>query len=258
MASTSITTVGGVVIVTHVLPQDQTSVALQSVGKPSPPSAALAPPPPGPASPSKLSHTTSSKRAELQGLGIVQVAVGLLCVVFSLTSIGSSFLIVHAPLCAGVAFVLSGSLSVALSRRSSVPLVSVTLASSVLSVLLSLMGVAYLCWLLAYRPASQIFCGIRDFDQYRNASEVGRNCVQMVWSLNLVLDGLRGFLLLLVFLQLCVSFATCVLSVKVRGRHASITVSGGDVSPLSASCSDVALLDSVDDDPAAESPPSSP
>ncbi|XP_056300025.1 uncharacterized protein si:dkey-7j14.6 isoform X2 [Pseudoliparis swirei] len=104
MASTSITAVGGVVTVTQVIPQDSS------------PKRAT---PTFPAS--KMDDMTAAfLRGEPRGLGMVQVSVGLLCVLFSLTSLFSPTLVPHAPLSLAVILVVSGSIAVATAKQPSV------------------------------------------------------------------------------------------------------------------------------------------
>lgn len=67
MTTTSVTTVGGVVIVTQVIPQDDPSIPLQA-----PPTAAkTAPPPATLAPPTKLDDVTATfLRGQPHGLGV--------------------------------------------------------------------------------------------------------------------------------------------------------------------------------------------
>ncbi|XP_056300026.1 uncharacterized protein si:dkey-7j14.6 isoform X3 [Pseudoliparis swirei] len=122
MASTSITAVGGVVTVTQVIPQDSS------------PKRAT---PTFPAS--KMDDMTAAfLRGEPRGLGMVQVSVGLLCVLFSLTSLFSPTLVPHAPLSLAVILVVSGSIAVATAKQPSVGWVCVYGLQGVLLVLLVL------------------------------------------------------------------------------------------------------------------------
>uniref|UniRef100_A0A8C4E3V9 Membrane-spanning 4-domains subfamily A member 15 n=1 Tax=Dicentrarchus labrax TaxID=13489 RepID=A0A8C4E3V9_DICLA len=107
---------------TIVIPQDETSIPLQA-----PPSTTQAPPPvpQAPSSaPTKMDDMTAAfLRRQPQGLGVVQIFIGVLCILFSLTAAYSQILMVHAPLCLAVTFVVSGSLTLAAVRRPSVSLV---------------------------------------------------------------------------------------------------------------------------------------
>nr|XP_046256204.1 membrane-spanning 4-domains subfamily A member 4A isoform X3 [Scatophagus argus] len=151
MASTSVTKIGGVVVVTQVLPQDETSIPLQAAAAvtQAPPPAKQAPPPAKQAPPqakqgppsanTKMDDMTAAfLRGEPQSLGVVQIFIGVLCILFSLTAACSQILILHAPFCLAVAFVISGSLAVAAARRTSVRLVSVYGLLGLLLVLLVL------------------------------------------------------------------------------------------------------------------------
>ncbi|XP_078143451.1 membrane-spanning 4-domains subfamily A member 4A [Centroberyx gerrardi] len=239
MSSASITTSGGVVVVTQVFPQDQN-------GKISlPPAASTGPAPPAGPAPAKPSDMTASfLRGEPQSLGIVQIFIGLVCVLLSLAAILPAQLL-HAPLFIGVAFVLSGSLAVAARRGTTVGLIRATLASGLLSALLALMGVAYLCWLLADRSASYQLCGVWSDYRYADYDSSKRKCLQMARQLSRVLDGLHGLVLVLLVLEVCVAVTLCVFSGKAlsrRGRSVPHTVVM--VSDHAACGSNVALLDS--------------
>ncbi|XP_068426364.1 membrane-spanning 4-domains subfamily A member 4A-like isoform X2 [Clinocottus analis] len=211
MTSTSITSVGGMVVVTQVYPQD-TSVPLQTTQETPPP----APPATPTSSASKMDDMTAVfLRGEPRNLGIVQVFVGLLCVLFSLTSLFSPVLILHAPLSLAVTFVVSGSLAVAAAKQTSVSRVWASLVSGLLSALLGLAGVAYLCWLLALSPASKRLCDSDGF-QFTGLEEV--QCSNKLRLLNVCVYGLQGVLLVLLVLQVCVSVTVSVFSVRALRR----------------------------------------
>ncbi|KAF7644702.1 hypothetical protein LDENG_00217210 [Lucifuga dentata] len=231
MASTSITTVGGVTIVTHVFPQDENaknSIPLQTaISPPAPPTIPeqpVTPPPLCPASPAKMSDMMSTfLRGQPQGLGPAQVFVGLLCFLFGLTFVYSPMMNQHAPLCAGILFVLSGSLVVMVMRRSSVCLMGVTLASNLLSALLALMGVAYVCWLLSdrsimYRRLCDVTAPRVHYD-YGYGHTSNTECTRMVSFLYTILDGLRGVLAVLLLLQFCFAVTLSVFSAKAISRR---------------------------------------
>lgn len=250
MASSSITTVGGLVIVTQVIPQDETALPLQTAGtcQQAPPQSAWTPTPP---SPNKMDDMAATYlQGEPQGLGVVQIVIGLLCILFSLTALISQFLMVHAVFGGAVIFVVSGSLTVAARRRTSATLVWMSLMSNAISVLLSLGGVACLCWLLSAGLPSQQYCS-RTFGYIVTDNQL-TSCSQKLRVLNVVLFGLRSLFLVLLVLQVCVAVAGCVFAGKAVRRHdryAPIMVADGDEDMLvsagaSLLGSDVALLGS--------------
>ncbi|XP_037130910.1 uncharacterized protein LOC119136467 [Syngnathus acus] len=211
-ASSSVTSVGGILIITRVVRQDGGN-ALQRDAAPAPPAHA------GPAE--KDPGDADHQRRELQGLGVVQVAVGLLCVLFSLTAI-SHFLVAHVVFCGGVWFVACGWVTMGARRRTSATLMRVCLWSNAVAILLSLGGVAYLSWLLATRWPSTDVCGLRPDNQY----EAWSRCVASLRLLNILVQGLRGLFLLLLLLQAAVCAAICVLTakaIKTGSRYAPIT-----------------------------------
>ncbi|KAF3692470.1 Membrane-spanning 4-domains subfamily A member 4A [Channa argus] len=214
MTSTSITKVGGITIVTQVIPQEEASIQLQSAATtkqlPAPATNAAAP------APSFAAEKDGIRASFLlggpQGLGIVQIFVGLLCILFSLTAIVSPILVIHALFSLAILFVLSGSLTLAASRQTSVGLVWASLVFNMIAGLVALAGVTFVCWLLADRPPSKQLC-----DLYTGEYNV-KDC-ERIWGVNEVLYGLRGLLLVLLVLQVCVSITVCVFSGKAIRRH---------------------------------------
>ncbi|XP_017297046.1 membrane-spanning 4-domains subfamily A member 15 [Kryptolebias marmoratus] len=262
MASTSVTTVGGVMIVTQVIPKDGSSIPLQAPANPSPQA-----PPPEVAAPPPLSKKDSKAamflRSEQQGLGIVQIFIGLLCILFALTAVYLPPLMIYAPFGLGAVFVVSGSVAVAAGRRTSTRLVCVSLVSNVLSILLGLVGGVYLCLLFVYVSPRDMICRYLTEDmptttlaptttpipttssrwdryRYRNRYQYdsGRKprpvCPEELYTVREVLFGLQGLFLVLLVLQVCVSVTICVLSGKIlkRRKHYSPVSVEADSSSL--------------------------
>ncbi|XP_074539929.1 membrane-spanning 4-domains subfamily A member 4A [Halichoeres trimaculatus] len=242
MTSTSVTTVGGLVVVTQVIPQDEKAIPMQAGAvtnaTPAPPPATQTPPT-APAAPTKIDDMTATfLRGQPQGLGVVQIFLGVLCILFSLTALLSPILLIHAPFCLAVSFLISGSLAISASRKTSVKLVGVCLSWNLVSTLFGLVGVAYACFLLADGPASKRLC---------------ENCTRGMWTLDTCVYGSQGLLLVLLVLQVCVSITVSVFSLKALRRRSPsgspVTVMVDDAraplcSAASLSDSDVALLDS--------------
>ncbi|XP_061552261.1 uncharacterized protein LOC133412706 isoform X3 [Phycodurus eques] len=222
-ASSSVTSVGGVLIVTQVIPRDGSAVPPQA-DTPAPPADARAAPPASPAK--ENAKSAAHRRGLIPGLGVVQMVIGLLCVLFGLTGI-SRFLIEHVAFCGGICFLASGWLAVAARRRTSATLVWACLWSNAVSVLLSLGGAAYLSWLLATgRPAESV-CG----DRLAGDGKAWSVCVENLWLLDRALSGLRGLFLVVLLLQAAVCAALCVFTagaIRTRQRYAPITVPGED------------------------------
>ncbi|XP_034021298.1 uncharacterized protein LOC117505874 [Thalassophryne amazonica] len=187
--------------------------------------------------------------------GVVQIFIGVLCVLISFTTILSPVLLIHAPLCIGVLFVVSGSLAVVSKRRTSFKLVLVTLVSSLCSVVLSLVGVVYVCWLLAdWRPSDQL-CGVFLLSNGSRPQDMSTQCHRHLWKLDMLGFGLRGVLLVLLSLQLCVSLTLCVFcgkAISLRHRDDAIKAMGKTDNILSSAMSEhdssAALLDSADEE----------
>ncbi|XP_076592654.1 uncharacterized protein LOC143324221 isoform X2 [Chaetodon auriga] len=247
---TSITKIGGVVVVTQVIPQDAASIPLQTsaTATQAPPSVAQTTPTATQAPPAtaKVDDMTATfLRGEPRSLGVVQIFIGLLCFLFSLTAIFSEMLILHAPL------------SLAVS-------VWACLLWNVVSVLLGLAGVAYVCWLLADRSPAERFCDAESWGAIVPTADERTHCLYKMWMLNVSVYGPLGVLLVLLVLQVCVTVTVCVFSGKAirrRDRYTPIMVEVDDSSALlggaSAHSIDVPLLDS-DGEETPTSPPNSP
>ncbi|XP_057690355.1 uncharacterized protein LOC130914836 [Corythoichthys intestinalis] len=203
-ASSSITSVGGMLIVTQVIPQDGNAVPLQShVG--TDPSDAPAPPAPA----QKAEGSSARRRGELSGLGAVQMVIAVLCVLFGSTGI-SHFLMPHLAFFGGAYLLASGGLAAAAEKRTSVTLRRACVWANTVAVLLSLGGVAYLSWLLAVSRPAQNVCG----DPLDGEEELWRDCAHGLWMLDGLVNGLRGLFLVLLVLQAAVSAAVRVLAAK--------------------------------------------
>ncbi|RVE63308.1 hypothetical protein OJAV_G00164400 [Oryzias javanicus] len=179
-----------------------------------PPTEVIAPP-----TPSKVVDKTDSDVCrEPQGLGVVQIFIGLLSVLFSLTPLLSPRLIHHAPFGFGLSFVVSGSLAVASGRRASVRLVWASLLTNAFSVLLGLAGVVYDCMLLSAVP-SDVFCNSPPQTGPLPQGDWSRRCHDHLWALDSLLYGVLGVVLVLLVLQVCVCINVCVLAGRAIRRH---------------------------------------
>ncbi|XP_028326182.1 membrane-spanning 4-domains subfamily A member 4A [Gouania willdenowi] len=232
MTSTSITTVGGVIVVTQVIPKDDASIPLETPQNPStaPPPALRSP------APAKVDDMTA---VFLQGaplsLGVMQIMVGLLGALFSLMALYSHNMIIYAPYALSLMFVFSGSVAAIAGRIPSVSWIWASLLSHLLSVVLAVMGVAYICFLLATVYPSDLVCDRNDFIQFVDMDVVWMQCRNKLHLLNRILYGLEGFLLVLLVLQFCVSISVTVFScraLKLRNRHSPVKGETEDQSAL--------------------------
>ncbi|XP_077383773.1 uncharacterized protein LOC144022660 [Festucalex cinctus] len=223
-ASSTVTNVGGMLIVTQVIPQDAAGdigAVPQQAAELAPPAQPQAPPPASPSA-KKDAGNAACQEGEFPGLGVVQVVIGSLCVLFSLTAI-SRFLLVHVVFCGGAWFVVSGWLAMASRKRTSVKMMWACLWANAASILLSLGGAAYLIWLLATRWPSRNVCG----EQLPGEDDAWSRCLSSLYYLNGVVQGLRGLFLALLLVQAGVCAALCVLSaraVRTRYRYAPISL----------------------------------
>lgn len=256
MATASITKLGGVVVVTQVIPQDEArQIPMQTPVAPStdtktPPPTSQAPPPQS--STPKMDDTTAIfLKGEPEVLGVIQIFIGLLCILFSLTTILSPALIYHAPFCSAVIFIISGSVALKAKKNTSVSSVWWTLALNLLTMLSSLGGIVFLVWcFIVVRPSVE-FCG----EEIYEVSYESRNrpviCHQRLWILDVVVYGLWGVFLILLVLQACISITLVIFSGKAIRRSDHY----GSVQRLVSDYdSDVGLLDPEPPTPTLNSP----
>lgn len=241
MASSTITRVGGLVLVTQVIPESKYDAMVLSDSLKIPdvttantteaPPPAVQAPPASPEAPVKKDAMTSTfLRGEPVIMGVFQLFLGLVFILFSLTAAFHRILLLHAPICGSVLFVVAGA--VTLSAAKSTTQFSVCLAAgwSVLSSVLSAGGVAYLSWLLAGPRPTQRLCEGLDYER----------CVNFnygLWSLDSLVMGLQGLFLVLMVLQLAFSLTVSSFSIKAA-QHRPLQM------VLSEADSDESLLQS--------------
>lgn len=251
--SSSITAANGVVVVTQVFAQDENKKLSVPVTTETPQvmvvrSSVVA---------EKVPEMTKVfLRGQPQSLGIVQIFIGLVCMIFSMSALLSPTQLVHGPFLLAATFVVSGSLALAACKGTSPCLIKTTLALNVISALVAVAAVAYTCFILATRT-NENFCDTDVDDNIDYGWESGRGrCRQMMWQLNQVLGGIRGLVLVLCVLEVCVSITMCVFSGLALGRRGATKLYRPPV--MVAADSDVALLDGSDDQSVSIPPPYSP
>lgn len=233
MASTSITRIGGMMVVTQVIPREESSIQLQYPAPTTqmPAQATTLTPAPAPTPAKTDGMKPSLLQGEPQCLGVIQIFIGVLCMLYSINAVFS--LLLYAPFCLAFVFVFAGALTLAAHRKNSIGLVGYALVWNLMGVVVGVAGVAFLCWQLASgRPTAQ-FCESTTMGS-SPPLEVDK-CIRRLRLLDVVVFGLRGLLLVLLVLQVCVATTAAVFSCKAISRHRSSThlkVESGDRSPL--------------------------
>ncbi|XP_042597508.1 membrane-spanning 4-domains subfamily A member 4A [Cyprinus carpio] len=191
MASSMITEANGVKVVTHVIPLEEKTESLDLKSS----SVEL--------EKSNLSpKTTMFLKGKPLSLGLVQVFIGLVVMTLCTITVLVDMLNVETVMSLGLPFVVSGSVAIAAHKRSSSTLIKATLAMSVICALLAAAGTGYFSWELSNRPGEDP-CG-----------ESYWSCSYMIWRFNSLVDGLRGLLLVLCFLELCVCISLSIFSAR--------------------------------------------
>ncbi|CAL9706073.1 unnamed protein product [Knipowitschia caucasica] len=159
MASASITRVGGVIVVTQVIPQsEQNAVLLEAP----PPDVTQAPPSPR----EKMDKMAAEfHRGEPLIMGVFQLVLGLVFVLFSLTAAVHKTLLMHIPASSCVLFVFAGFVTLKAAKTTTPFHVRLAAGWSVLSSLLCVVGVAYVSWLLSWPRPSERLCEGLDYDK---------------------------------------------------------------------------------------------
>ncbi|XP_067304179.1 membrane-spanning 4-domains subfamily A member 4A [Pseudorasbora parva] len=134
-------------------------------------------------------------------LGLVQVFTGLVILTLCTITLLVDMLRAEYVICLGLPFVLSGSVAIAAHKRSSPSLIKATLAMSVICALLAATGAGYFSWELSVRPGEDP-CNSQNYS----------SCSNMFWKFNNLMDGVKGLLLVLSVLQMCVCISLSIFS----------------------------------------------
>ncbi|KAK7158157.1 hypothetical protein R3I93_009379 [Phoxinus phoxinus] len=197
MASSMTTEANGVRVVTHVIPLEQKTESPDLKASLVKQEKSNLPP-----------RTRMFLKGKPMSLGLVQVFTGL--VILTLCAITLLVNMLHAEfvICLGLPFVISGSVAIAAHKRSSPSLIKATLVMSLICVPLAAAGAGYFSWELSNRPGNDP-CNGGDY----------WSCSNMFWRFNNLMDGVRGLLLVLSVLQLCVCIALSVFSSRAILQH---------------------------------------
>ncbi|XP_035286947.1 membrane-spanning 4-domains subfamily A member 6C [Anguilla anguilla] len=210
--SVSVTTANGLVIVTQVFKQgEQLNIPMNSIAAPAVPAAAKPVESVEPSSPVSP-MTKKFLQGQPKQLGIVQIITGLVIVALGFMLVWQNPMW-GAPIWSGSVFVLSGIISAIAHRGTRPCLIKCTLALNVLSCVAAVAAIAIVTvHLITVRP------GVSGCEENRESSyysDYGRDnyyymCQEMFWKYTIVLDGVRGLLLVLSALQLAVAVSGAV------------------------------------------------
>lgn len=155
-------------------------------------------------------------------LGLMQVFIGV--VMMSLLTITMVANNLHADFVVtlGLPFVVSGIVAITAHKRLNAMLIQATLAMSIICALLAAAGIGYFSWELSFRPGG---------DECSNSEYWG--CSYMRFKYYGLLDGIRGLLLVLSCLELCVCISLSVFSIRaIREDKTDVDYTGSDCSLL--------------------------
>ncbi|KAF5907763.1 membrane-spanning 4-domains subfamily A member 4A-like, partial [Clarias magur] len=148
-------------------------------------------------------------------LGTVQILIGIVMIAVGAVTWFTQTLYGEIPLCLGISFIFSGSITLNAHKGTSSPMIKSTVALNIISALLAISGICYFCFALTvklqlnpcYKDQNS------DFDYY--------GCAFVEKTLQVLINGINGILLVLSVLEVCVCMTTVVFSCK-----ASIQASG--------------------------------
>ncbi|XP_016138046.1 membrane-spanning 4-domains subfamily A member 4A [Sinocyclocheilus grahami] len=211
MASSMTTEDNGVRVVTHIIPLEEKTESPDLKSS----SVEL-----------DKSNLSPKTRMFLKGrplsLGLVQVFTGLVVMTLCTITVLVDMLNVETVMSLGLPFVISGSMAIAAHKRSSLTLIKATLAMNVICALLAAAGTGYFSWELSNRPG----------EDPCNGGEYW-SCSSMILKFNSLIDGVRGLLLVLCFLELCVCITLSIFSARaIQQDETDVDPYGSDSSLL--------------------------
>ncbi|XP_061110046.1 membrane-spanning 4-domains subfamily A member 4A-like [Conger conger] len=216
--SVSVTTVNGLVVVTQVFQQgEEMKIPLNTIPTPAAPAAAKPVESVEPSSPVSP-MTKRFIQGQPKPLGTVQILIGLVTIALGIMLLWQRPLFWGAPLWSGSLYVLSGTIAVIAHKGTRPSLINSTMALSTLSCVAAVAAIViYTVSLITVRPPPDgSGCGQahRNYDYNYDSDNYYWMCQEMYWKYWTVLDGVRGLLLVLSALELCVAFTSVVFAGK--------------------------------------------
>ncbi|XP_073728521.1 membrane-spanning 4-domains subfamily A member 4A [Misgurnus anguillicaudatus] len=195
MASSMITAANGVKVVTHVIPLED------KMESPDPKASKVEV-----EKPKLPPRTRMFQKGRPMTLGLVQMFTGFVMMSLCTITILIDGLQTEFIVFLGVPFVVSGIVAIVANKSSHPSLIKATLAMTVICALLAAAGIGYFSWELSLRPGG---------DECTNTYW---DCWSMRTRYYQMLDGVKGLLLVLSCLELCVCIALSIFSIKAIGQ----------------------------------------
>lgn len=209
MASTVTTDVHGVRVVTQVIPL----VSPETVQCPGQ----------NKDSKTKVPEAPYMTRMFLKGepvaLGTVQIMIGIVMIALGAVTWFTQILYGEIPLGLGLSFIFSGSVTLGAHKGTCPPIIKSTIALNIISALLAMSGICYFCFALAIKAHLD---ACNDDDEKKFYYTGYYDCQFAARRLQELISGIKGILLILSVLEVCVCTTTVVFSCKAN-LHASGT-----------------------------------
>ncbi|XP_066540136.1 membrane-spanning 4-domains subfamily A member 4A [Hoplias malabaricus] len=203
MAASVTTAAHGVRVVTHIIPLETPEPQCPTESKKSQ------------ITPSLPYMTKMFLTGEPVALGTVQVFIGLVMMAMGTFALVAGVLNGEVPLGLGISCIISGAVTLAAREGTSPGLIRSTLVLNIISTLLALVGVCYFCTELVNRPVQP------------DCTQSFWSCGELNWSFSVMLDGLKGMLLVLSVLEVCVCITLVVFACKSE-HQTSVTIMTAD------------------------------
>ncbi|KAB5586918.1 hypothetical protein PHYPO_G00007050 [Pangasianodon hypophthalmus] len=165
-------------------------------------------------------------KGEPVALGTVQILIGIVMIALGTVTWFTQTLYGEIPLGLGLSFIFSGSVTLGAHKGTCPPLIKSTIGLNIISALLAMSGICYFCFALAIKPNLST-CGT---EQSESGYYGYYNCRFMAESLQNLISGIKGILLVLSVLEVCVCMTTivfsCKSSVQASGTKMAVVLKG--------------------------------
>ncbi|KAG7335944.1 hypothetical protein KOW79_000637 [Hemibagrus wyckioides] len=148
-------------------------------------------------------------KGEPVALGTVQIMIGIIMMAMGAITWFTQILYSEISLGLGLSFIFSGSVTLGAHKGTYPPLIKSALALNIISALLAMSGICYFCFAFTVQPDLKT-CNTSEYDHTYH------ECEYKVESLQELIHGIKGILLILCVLELCVCTTTIVFSCKAK------------------------------------------
>ncbi|XP_053350410.1 membrane-spanning 4-domains subfamily A member 4D [Clarias gariepinus] len=150
-------------------------------------------------------------KGEPVALGTVQILIGIVMIAVGAVTWFTQTLYGEIPLGLGVSFVFSGSITLCAHKGTSSRMIISTVALNTISALLAMSGICYFCFAFTVKLKLSPCHKDQEINNYDFF-----NCTFVNKTLQVLINGINGILLVLSVLEVCVCMTTIVFSCKAN------------------------------------------